>query len=225
MLSVVFMLWTDPRRRNKHYSYTGDHVRRAINMVGRHLSLPHRFILVTDGEGVDGSERVPIDLSLLKLGASWPKLMLFQPSAPQLFGQQVLCMDLDLVVVDQLDPLITDDDFKVMRPTGRGMYYNGSMVLLKTGTRNQVWDQFDPKRAPILVGENPIGASDQWWYYKCLGPREKTFTTKVGVYQYLDVNQADSLPSNARVVFFPGPYDPCMPEIRSKHKWIKENWR
>jgi hypothetical protein len=105
------------------------------------------------------------------------------------------------------------------------MFYNGSMILLTTGSRNVVWDTFNPKDAPRLVAENRIMASDQHWYGKCLGPDEATWGEKDGVYSFRHLKTPETLPENARVVFFSGPWDPSQPKLRTQYPWIKENWR
>jgi hypothetical protein len=228
LLSVVFFLWNDPKWRNAgEYTYSMDHVTRAMHMVDRNLKVPHRFILVGDEEVTNGAglSYVEIDRKLLALGRCWPKLMLFAPYAGNLFGDRVLYMDLDQVVVGDLTPMVTNDDFRITEATAKGMFYNGSMILLKIGSRDRVWKEFDPTQANRLVAENRIMASDQYWYSKCLGPDEKTWGTKDGAYSFRHLPSSDHLPDDARVVFFSGPWDPSQPKLRSQHKWIKDNWR
>jgi hypothetical protein len=230
ILSVVFFLWSDPKWRNApDYSYTMDHVTRAMKMVDRHLNVPHRFILVSDQPVTNGCglSYVEIDRKLLALGRCWPKLMIFAPYAPILFGDWILYMDLDQVVVGDLTPMITNDDFRIAEPSAKGMFYNGSMILLKTGSRDKVWSEFEatPVNANKLVAENRIMASDQHWYGKCLGPDEKTWNNNDGIYSFRHIQPPDALPADARVVFFSGPWDPSQPKLRQQYKWIKDNWK
>lgn len=239
MISVVFMLWRDPKQRwREAYDYGIDHVNRAARMVRCNLKQPHRFVLFTDdtfknvpwvlGEG-DPWQVVPLNQHLLGYGHRWPKLSLFSPVTKE-FGDKFLYFDLDMVVVGELDQLITDDDFRIVQQTIplRGMHYNSSIMLYKPGTRRQIWDKFDHDRAMKLMQENGYQASDQYWIAHVLGDKEKTWGQSDGVYQFRDVmicKDDRPLPDNAKVVIFPGPYDPSMAGLQKAYPWIKEHWR
>jgi hypothetical protein len=229
LLTIVFMKWLDARGRyNAHYIYGPDHVNRARRMVDRHLHIPHRFVLVTnDGAGIDeGVEIVPLRTDLLALGHRWPKLMLFAPDAHDLFGDQLLYLDLDLVILGDITPLISQHDFRIVKAFTRRMPYNSSMVLLRAGSRPKVWKEFDPASAPSLVAENGISASDQYWIAKALGEREATWDQRDGVQLYREKTFGLSGPLlGSRIVFFPGPVDPSMAEMQRRHQWIVDSWR
>jgi len=174
-LTIVFMKWFDPNGRwNRIFVYGPEHVRRARRMVDRHLKIPHRFVLVTDdASGIDPDiSVVPLRPDLASLGHRWPKMILFAPEARELFGERLLY--LDLVILDDITPLISDHDFRILRAVTRRMPYNSSRMLLRTGSRSRVWEDFRPERAADLVAENGISASDQYWIGKALGDQEAT---------------------------------------------------
>jgi len=228
VLTVVFMKWLDARGRwNAHYTYGADHVNRARRMVDRHLHIPHKFVLGTnDSVGVDKDIGiVPLRHDLLALGHRWPKLVLFAPDAHDLFGENILYLDLDLVILADITPLITQHDFRILKAFTKRMPYNSSMILLRAGSRSKVWNEFEPVKAPALVAENGISASDQYWIAKALGEHEATWDQRDGVLLYREKTLGLSgPPAGTRIVFFPGPVDPSMAEMQQRHQWIVDNW-
>lgn len=228
-LTVVFMKWFDPNGRwNKRFVYGPEHVNRARRMVDRNLSIPHRFVLVTDDpSGVDPDIKiVPLRPDLMALGHRWPKLILFAPEARDLFGARLLYLDIDLVIMGDLTPMISHHDFRLLRAVTRRMPYNSSMMLLRTGSRDQVWRDFNPEKADALVQENGISASDRYWIAKSLGATEATWGEDSGVTLYRrKVHSESPLPPATRIVFFPGPVDPSMPDLQNAHPWIVQHWR
>lgn len=224
------MLWRDPNQRwRQNYDYSIEHVKRLRSMVDRHLAMPHRFVLATDELQHDvDMPLTSIPNELLRLGARWAKLALFAPDAGRRYGDRVLYVDLDTVICGSLDDCLTRDDFRIAAATVQapGMHYNSSLLLMDAGARPQVWTRFDPAKAEELCRSNGYGASDQFWIASVLGPGEATWHKKHGVYQFRDVMEAGKpLPDNARVVMFPGPFDPSMVELHSTFPWIGEHWR
>ncbi len=87
------------------------YVNRLGSMVRRHLRRPHRFICFThDGRGLDpGIEVRPLPELRLPEGLperGWRKLVTFRTSETGLSGT-TLFLDLDVVVVDDLEPFFT----------------------------------------------------------------------------------------------------------------------
>ena len=79
-LVVVCYLWRDSSRDNRGYVLTPDHVRILRSMVGRNLTLPHRFVCVTD-EDLDFMEvdTVPLDWTKHVPGTVFMRLMQHNP--------------------------------------------------------------------------------------------------------------------------------------------------
>ena len=88
--------------------YGPHYVNRLHAMVRRHLARPHRFVCFTDdASGLDAGIEV-FDLPPIRLDPRWSmlgwrKLSLFNPELADLAGT-TLFLDLDIVVVDALDP-------------------------------------------------------------------------------------------------------------------------
>lgn len=223
------MLWRDPKQRWRgNYDYSIEHPKRLMSMVNRHLDRPHRFVLATDDLSHDiDCQKVPLPTELLTLGHRWAKLALFHPAARQWFGDRLLYMDLDTVICGSVSEIISSDSFRISAATVQapGMHYNSSMILMDVGARQQVWDQFDPVKAEALCHANGYGASDQFWIAQTLGDGERTWTRDDGVFQFRDVMDGRPLPRNARVVMFPGPFDPSMSELYKSYPWIKQHWQ
>lgn len=115
---VACVLWVgDFRKRD----YTFEWVRRLRSMVKRHLPLPHRFVcLVNDAAAIQASPSDGIELAPLVYNwrGWWSKIELFRPG---LFppSSRVLYLDLDLVVMDDLTPLVDiSSPFALMKAKG-----------------------------------------------------------------------------------------------------------
>lgn len=192
------------------------------NMVRRHYPHPHRFVCVTDdARGIDGVETIPIwndhahvpNPSGRRNPSCYRRLKLFAPDAADTFGERLVCLDLDTVVVGDLAPLFDrPDDFVIWGQSDypRKQWYNGSMWMLRTGTRTQAWTEFDPARSPRLAHNAGHRGSDQGWLSYVLGPNEATWNVNDGVYSYrVHIHpRGNSLPANAKIVFFHGHVDP-----------------
>ncbi|WP_282601904.1 hypothetical protein [Paracoccus sp. PARArs4] len=100
--------------------YGAEDVNRLARQVRRHLSRPHRFICFTDdARGLDAGVEA-MDLPELGLpeghgDTRWRKLAIFRPDLAGLSGT-ALFLDIDLVVVDDLDPFFDlPGDFRIIR--------------------------------------------------------------------------------------------------------------
>ncbi|NBY42387.1 MAG: glycosyltransferase, partial [Verrucomicrobia bacterium] len=92
--------------------YGPEYVNRLHSMVQRHLTIPHRFVCLTDNrEGLHpGIETFPIPSLKLPAGAperGWTKLVSFSPDltdkgGPELKGE-VLFLDIDIVIVGNMN--------------------------------------------------------------------------------------------------------------------------
>jgi hypothetical protein len=174
-LRVLCWLWHQERGRAR---YEPGHVRIWASMLRRHLTLPHSLAVVTDmaadyGEGIDV---IPLprdfeDVRIPTWGAGRPqcfrRLALFRPDAAELFGgERIVSMDLDVVITDSLDMLFTGgEDFKICRGTATTRSFNGSMYMLRAGSRPDVYNDFTPERA-LQAGRRHVG-SDQSWLARC----------------------------------------------------------
>lgn len=101
--------------------YGPEYVNILHRMVARHVSLPFRFICLTDnGEGLDqGIEVWPLPefeeppWEYARVCSAWRKLALFRPGLAKMTGK-VLFLDLDVVIVDNIDCFFDYSDKLVM---------------------------------------------------------------------------------------------------------------
>lgn len=221
MLTVLSWLWAQPGGRT---TYTAEHVATWAAMVSRNLSMPHRIACVTDAEIPGWIDRIapPHEFDEIQT-AKWAngrpscyrRLSMFRRDAAVLFGERFVCMDLDSVICGSLDPLFDrDEDVVLFKGTAEGRPYNGSMMLIRAGSRPLVYDDFSQAGAE-LASERFVG-SDQAWLAHALGPDEPVWAGEDGVFWYGGEYRRLYRRGRARprVIFFPGGQKPWDPHIR-----------
>jgi hypothetical protein len=243
LLSVVAYLWS-PDQESKYTAYAADHVRLPQRMVARHLSIPHRFLVVTDRTELFADDRdiaaVPIDWTTHVPGTCFVRLFTFTPQARDVLGARVLRIDLDTVVVGSLDRLVDrHDDLVLWRNPARWWmektqlhyahrkehpygFWNGSLLLHRCGTMTQLWSEFDPKSLPAV--------DDDQYLSLVLGREVPYWDQDDGVYRlenghprWQGSGVVGTLPENARIVFFPGAKKPWLPEVLESAPWINQH--
>ena len=235
MLSVVTWKW----RPSDGYrsTYPPETVNRLRAMVQKHYPHPHRFLCVTDDAG-----GIHPDVEIVPDWHDWAtvpsphgghnpscyrRLRMFHPDIAEVFGDRFVSLDLDVVITGDLTPLWNrDEDIVMWGDTNPqpGSHYNGSMVLLRAGSRPQVWTEFDPKSSPQLAMQNHSFGSDQGWISYRLGPDEATWSRADGVYSFrIDLQDQRRLPDDCRIVIFHGLQDPWKPYAK-QWPWVKEHY-
>lgn len=235
-LTVVCWKWKPaPGYRSSYPPATVNVLRK---MVAKYYPVPHRFICVTDdAAGIDPSvEILPLwnDFADVpsphggKNPSCYRRLRAFSPDIAQHFGPRFVSLDLDCVIVGDLRPIWDrPEDFVIWGDTNPKTAYNGSMFLLTAGARAKVWTTFDPRKSPTLAYQAGTFGSDQGWISYCLGPNETKWNRKDGVYSFrndLHARRAQTLPENAKIVFFHGRNDPWDDYVRSQYPWVVQHW-
>lgn len=222
--------------------FEGEYVNILRNMVRRHLHIPHEFFCITDDPtGIDQDIRViPLwdEFSTLKsphvspTGTVQPscyrRLPMYGETGRRLIGERFWVLDMDVVILADVTPLVDiPDDFKIWGDTAKGTPYNGSMQLMTACARRQVYETFDPVESPKVGRALGYIGSDQAWIGACLGPNEKKWTARDGVYSYRNEikPQGGRLPHNARMVIFHGQVDPWSHQAKMQHRWVREHYR
>lgn len=218
-----------------------------LAQIDRHLSRPYRFTCITDDPtGLDGAIRyIPLwddyanvpNPSSPQNPSCYRRLKMFSEEARDLIGERIVCMDLDTVITNSLDGLFDrPEDFVIwsgqavdpLRPARVYNRYNGSLMMLRAGTRTQVWEKFDPRVSPRLANASGCRGSDQGWIAYCLGKNVPVWTRADGVYSFrVDIiPRRGLLPANACFVAFHGRHDPWDPNVRRQYPWIADHyWR
>lgn len=209
-------------------AYTAKHVNVLRNMLERHVHVQHRLICVTDDPaGIDRrTETVPLWDKCRHLGGCYNRLWVFSKEAGDLFGERFVCIDLDVVLVNDCTPLFhrtepfVINSYNPLKLGENDQHYNGALMMMDAGARASVWDEFDPETTPAIVqSDKSVIGSDQAWIRKHLGKGEARWTNADGVLEARSVGRA--LPAHARMVFFAGRRDPSLFPL----PWIKAHWK
>jgi hypothetical protein len=205
-------------------------------MIKRHYPHPHRFVCVTDQpERLPGIETIRLwdDCAAIPspFGRHNPscyrRLKLFARDAGKMFGERVVSMDLDTVIVGDLTPLFDRPETFV----GWGcsdfqtQWLNGSIYMLRTGSHPEVWETFDPDTSPEKAKRAKCFGSDQGWMRYVLGKDVATWGVKDGLYSYRKhiCPAGNVLPANAKIVAFHGKVDPWHYSAQNV-PWIKSHY-
>lgn len=242
-LEVVCWKWKPPTGYRSQFDGEAVNVLRA--MVARNLRLPHRFSCITDdARGIDSDIRVlPLPDTFARVPnpsnprnpSCYRRLQMFSAEARELIGERIVSMDLDVVITGDLTPLFDrEEDFVIwggqsVNLVGGPVYswFNGSLMMLRAGTRTKVWDTFDPATSPRKAHLAGCRGSDQGWIAYCLGKQEAVWGVGDGVYSYRNHVRPNGgkLPANARFVAFHGQHDPWQREIQRAHPWVAAHYR
>lgn len=227
MITVVTFKWFDPRGRyNRRYLYTADMVNSLFYQVRKNLTLPHKFVCITD-DTTDVDPKIPcapISNAALLLGYRYPKLSIFDPEMQnRIKGDRFLCLDLDCIITGNIDKYVTRDYFRIWSNTSTRCLYNSSMMLFERHAYSFLWSNLTRDDAYRVAPKPDVFGSDQMWIQYNLGTDELTWTSKDGVLSfYRDVDKKGYLPDHARIVFFNGGHNPYSETVQTRHPWIKQ---
>lgn len=235
MISVTTFLWTDAHRQ-RDYMFGPEHVVILRNMVARHLKLPHEFVCITDREFIaEGIRCIPLDDRTHVPGTCGRKLTVWAPDAGDRIGKRILSLDLDMVIVDDITPLVDRPEPNIMfrNPNyvdgGRRAFYQGSIQLMTANARPKVWKAFFHPHAKYIVNRR-FGGFEQAWLSEMLPWDLPSWSFEDGIYgagrigDWTDKNVVDELPEGARIVVFPGNRTCDQPHVMAKHGWIAEHY-
>lgn len=239
MITIVLFLWKDDKTAwMSEYDYDISYLWRTIEMVNRNLTLPHKFVCVVDEVYKTLLSNTPRhhDVTLVDMCEDlrvptkrYQKLMVFRPDAEELFGERILMMDLDNVIVDNIDSMIdrTDDIVLWENPNGkRNTPYNTSMVLLTAGCRPDVWGKLNVSTVCDHIRKNRLSGTDQAWVSSVLGSGEATWSRTDGFYSFrMDyLIPGVSIISNAKIVSFHGRVSPTSKIVSDRYSWLQDKY-
>lgn len=209
-------------------NYTSKHVNTLHSMLLRNCHIPFRFICFTDDSTGINCETMPIPTKYLELGGCYRRLWMFSDEAKSL-GNRIASIDLDCVIVGDCTEIFSrKEDFIIntynsSRVGAIDQHYNGSLIIFNTGSRLQLWNDFNKNKTPLILAiknkKRVCIGSDQAWIRVRLGKKEARFSNKDGIYEVRQIKQ--KLPENARIIFFSGPSDPTL----ENKEWVVKNWK
>ena len=223
--------------------YDVGYVNKLYSMVSRHLSSPFTFHCVTDSP--EGLNKKIVAHELLNIGVkgNWNKLQTFKNNFLGLEGEHIICMDLDIIIVDSIDFLLDDleKDFLIAKNWAKGMRGNSSVYRIRVGALTYVWEQFISN--PEFVIENFHGkthlSGDQRWMNHIIKEynffqekkvisfkrhcKAKGFCVKLPFFGDIEFASFGSavIPHNAAIIAFTG--QPLPPDVMNKSwgRWKK----
>ena len=222
MITVVTYLWG--------LKYRPGHVERLARSVARWLTVPHRFVCVTDAivPGVQTLKNPPPPYP-----RCFRRLWLFSPEARSL-GHRILHLDLDVVVCGPLDPLVTrGHDFTIYRAGscfGKGWTLNPSVFVLTTGTQDDLWLRWRKGGSALAARANADGfwGSDQAVIsYLRQHSGVDTIGDAEGVVSFRRIRSEHltAPPEGTRIVSFHGKRTPFERSVQQDHPWIRSAWQ
>ena len=176
-IAVVCYLWNE-QGFSEQRGFKPEQVNFLARQVTANLSLPHRFICITDEPGgfSEGVEVMPLPDEARQVASvptaqghsrfpsCYRRLWTFAESA-KVLGDAVLVLDIDCFIVASLDPLfdfMPDADFVGWNPIqawGKTKVGGGTWRI-RTGTRKHIWEGFSQSDALRIKGLGYNG-SDQ----------------------------------------------------------------
>jgi hypothetical protein len=221
LVNVVCLKWGT--------KYDPEYVNRLYSMVERNLSVPHRFICLTDNPAQLHPDIEIRPIEHRELTGWWHKLTLFKPRIYDLEGS-TLFLDLDIVIVSSLDPFFYHPGEFCIIGHWTPNYYNSAVFRLNIGSHPEVWETFEPKYRDIT--ERFLG--DQDWITETISNATSWPSDWVVSYKKhcipLGGEGPAKIPSNARIVAFhghPRPHEikdgPC--GAWQQATWINELWK
>lgn len=211
-LTIVTWLWNGWRPL-----YAPEHVYRMRDMLAKHLSVPHRFVCVTDQP-----DKLP-DIETIQLwqiphgctpGAGhancYARLRLFHEWAAENIGPRLLSIDLDAIVLKDFADILPSPEVTFMALRANCCEYNGSLWMVTPGAHNHLWTKLSGNRIRLSKQKTapngrPVVGSDQAWMAYML-PGQDTWGPEHGIYWHHDCD--NRVPADARIVFFPGTEKP-----------------
>lgn len=198
--------------------YGPDYVSRLKNSVARNLTLPHKFVCLSD---------MDVDCERIKLKdlypGWWSKLELFRPG---LFDSKVLYLDLDTVILRNIDGLVKHNHrFSMLHGMRESTKHRrASGIMAWNGDYSFIYDEFKE----LSQKEIDKISWDQRFIIKVL--RDYGVEPEViqnifrGVLSYKNnIRGRKVMPRKAKIICFHG--KPRPHEALEKEPWMKKAWR
>jgi hypothetical protein len=166
-LNVVCIKWG--------MKYPAEYVNHLARAVRCHLTVPHRFLCLTDDpRGIDHSvETKPF---VEDLPGWWNKIALFQSRIHDLQGT-LLYLDLDMVIIRNINNVLNHPGQFVAVPTFRREgEFATALMRFEIGRYRRVWELFEPRAQDVM---NEVYGDQNWINACCTVTREHEYTRTV----------------------------------------------
>lgn len=205
-----------------HVGFTAEYVERLRDMCER-FGPEHDFVCLTDQP-----KKLPFAIDVIEtervergMFAWWKKLELFKHE--RLRHSRVLYLDLDVLVVDELAPIVnfdapfalipTEGDFAGKNGLAVVKRFNSSCMVWDGGVLDWLFDEWRPEVARRLWG-------DQDW----IG--EKAYAASTFPLEWFPrlsaIGPSGEIPPAAKVILCKKPKNT---EAAARYPWFRERWR
>ena len=214
MLTVACQLWGDWGK-----PYQAEYVLNLKAGVEKHLTLPHKFVCMTNISLPASIETVPVNIPAWRWNLR--KMALYQPDNG--LEGRVLALDLDLAITGSLDDIASyDGRFGVMEDFYEPGKAGGCITAFEAGTLEEelYW--------PVWVNHWKVSrlthGSERKWYRVAMPDADLLQTMYPGqivTYKPTPNTRLEAVPEDARIVCFHGQPRPHDVEV----EWLKQYWR
>jgi hypothetical protein len=218
------------------------YINRLAQLFKKHLPVEHRFVCVADStegftEDVHVIETPPEALEIAnwrspegnRFPSCYRRLWAQGGDAAKMLSERVLLIDADLIPVRDCSPIVLRSELFVgwrpFRDWGRKLRIGGGIYLFTPGVYATVWDRFrhDPRGIITAARNEGFRGSDQAVLSYFLADKVAIYGRDTGIYSIRDLDQAHTLPRDARLVQFNGPVKPW--DYRGPATWVADHWR
>jgi hypothetical protein len=214
-------------------------VNRLRAMLERNLHLPHQLVCVTDDAfGID--ERVRC-VKIPKRFTDTPRCRRRMQQYDRDFGdvigaKRILSIDLDVVIVDDITPIVDRLESIVCWKVAYADVFSGSFVLFDNGALHGMWARFenDPVGFPREASPRGIGSDQAMLNFWLRGKDVPYWTERDGFVTYFGAGYEafashgvapsnPRLPPGARIVVFGSDDIPALESGR--FGFVERHWR
>lgn len=205
-------------RQGGKVGYDASWVEKLQNAVSRNLTLPYRFVCLSDCEVP--CERIPLDT---QGNGWWAKIQLFKPG---LFTGPTLYFDLDTVICDNIDELVitavSQKSFIMERAPNQ---ISSSAIMFWNGDYSEIYKKYmaDPvhyetlfSKAPLVGDQAMISTTVDHEFFDDICPREWFHVVRKHDNE-LDLSKAKIL------IFRKSKTKPST--VVQHHKLVSKHWR
>lgn len=171
MITVVAWWW---KKADGSDLFGPEYLSKMRSMLARHLHREHEFVVVTDSP-----DRVPEGIRTERITEfqNTPRcrrrMKQYDPAFAARLGSRILSIDLDVVLVDDITPLVDRREPIVLWRVGYANVYSGSFQLFDFGALRGLWEAFRRNPEAYARAAQPRGVgSDQAMLNHWLKDRE-----------------------------------------------------
>lgn len=160
MITVVAWWW---KKADGSDLFGPEYLANMRNMLARHLHREHEFVVVTDSPArVPAGIRTERITELQDTPRCRRRMKQYDRAFAAKLGTRILSIDLDVVIVDDITPLVDRREPLVCWKVGYAGVYSGSFVLYDFGALHDLWETYrrEPDAFPARAQPRGVG-SDQ----------------------------------------------------------------